>query len=194
MFLSALTLEIRSERSPGGTVKNTHNQNGIMSCSKMTLFQLELLEVLPRQMLMRKNVLLGSAIINMKHFIGRINIDEVVQVSKALPFLVQTLGIGVRSFIVAMEAEMHLRHPVQNVVLPIPVAFSRFQQTKIERAYTMAWVHVLRLVALLYAQQEQQIMHENTTTHSSKSQQQAIDGMRTAGSMKHASKGPFHLN
>jgi hypothetical protein len=34
----------------------------------------------------------------------------------------------------------------------------------------MAQVHVLRLVALLYGQQQQQIMHENTSASSSKCQ------------------------
>jgi hypothetical protein len=46
----------------------------------------------------------------------------------------------------------------------------------------VARVHVLRLVALLYAQQQQQIMHENTSARSSKCQQEVVDGMRTAGS------------
>lgn len=137
-----------------------------------------------------RDILSGSAIFNMKRLIGRMDTDEVVQASKTLPFLVQTLGIGVRPFIAALVnnvwrsttpeevlaifllelkalVEMHLKHPVRNVVLTIPVAFSRFQQTRIERACAMAGLHVLRLmleptaVALLYAQQQQQLLHDN---------------------------------
>ncbi|KAE8793291.1 78 kDa glucose-regulated protein-like protein [Hordeum vulgare] len=137
-----------------------------------------------------RDILSGSAIFNMKRLIGRMDTDEVVQASKTLPFLVQTLGIGVRPFIAALVnnmwrsttpeevlaifllelkalVEMHLKHPVRNAVLTIPVAFSRFQQTRIERACAMAGLHVLRLmpeptaVALLYAQQQQQLMHDN---------------------------------
>ncbi|VAH88251.1 unnamed protein product [Triticum turgidum subsp. durum] len=137
-----------------------------------------------------RDILSGSAIFNMKRLIGRMDTDEVVQASKTLPFLVQTLGIGVRPFIAALVnnmwrsttpeevlaifllelkalVEMHLKHPVRNAVLTIPVAFSRFQQTRIERACAMAGLHVLRLmpeptaVALLYAQQQQQFMQDN---------------------------------
>uniref|UniRef100_A0A8R7Q723 Heat shock 70 kDa protein 8 n=1 Tax=Triticum urartu TaxID=4572 RepID=A0A8R7Q723_TRIUA len=137
-----------------------------------------------------RDILSGSAIFNMKRLIGRMDTDEVVQASKTLPFLVQTLGIGVRPFIAALVnnmwrsttpeevlaifllelkalVEMHLKHPVRNAVLTIPVAFSRFQQTRIERACAMAGLHVLRLmpeptaVALLYAQQQQQLMQDN---------------------------------
>jgi heat shock protein 4 len=137
-----------------------------------------------------KDILSGSAIFNMKRLIGRMDTDEVVQASKTLPFLVQTLGIGVRPFIAALVnnmwrsttpeevlaifllelkalVEMHLKHPVRNAVLTIPVSFSRFQQTRIERACAMAGLHVLRLmpeptaVALLYAQQQHQLMNDN---------------------------------
>ena len=137
-----------------------------------------------------RDILSGSAIFNMKRLIGRMDTDEVVQASKTLPFLVQTLGIGVRPFIAALVnnmwrsttpeevlaiflielkalVEMHLKHPVRNAVLTIPVAFSRFQQTRIERACAMAGLNVLRLmpeptaVALLYAQQQQQLVHDN---------------------------------
>nr|CAD1837634.1 unnamed protein product [Ananas comosus var. bracteatus] len=101
-----------------------------------------------------------------------------------------TLDIGVRPFIAALVnnvwrattpeevlaifllelkgmAEMHLKRPIRNAVLTIPVSFSRFQHTRIERACAMAGLHVLRLmpeptsVALLYAQQQQQLLHEN---------------------------------
>lgn len=133
----------------------------------------------------------GRAIFNMKRLIGRIDTDPVVHACKALPFLVQTLGIGVRPFIAALVnnvwrsttpeevlavflvelramAEVQLKRPVRNIVLTIPVSFSRFQLTRIERACAMAGLHVLRLmpeptaVALLYAQQQQQhTVHEN---------------------------------
>ena len=38
----------------------------------------------------------------MKHLIGRVDIDSVVQASKNLHFLDQTLDIGVRQFIAAL--------------------------------------------------------------------------------------------
>lgn len=132
----------------------------------------------------------GSAIFNMKRLIGRVDTDPVVHASKTLPFLVQTLDIGVRPFIAALVnnvwrsttpeevlaiflvelkamAEVQLKRPVRNVVLTIPVAFSRFQQTRIERACAMAGLRILRLmpeptaVALLYAQQQQHAVQEN---------------------------------
>lgn len=137
-----------------------------------------------------KDILSGSAIFNMKRLIGRMDTDQVVHASKTLPFLIQTLDIGVRPFIAALVnnvwrvttpeevlaifllelkgmAEMHLKRPIRNAVLTIPVSFSRFQHTRIERACAMAGLHVLRLmpeptsVALLYAQQQQQLLHEN---------------------------------
>ncbi|KAG9456427.1 hypothetical protein H6P81_000935 [Aristolochia fimbriata] len=132
----------------------------------------------------------GRAIFNMKRLVGRMDTDPVVHSSKMLPFLVQTLGIGVRPFIAALVnnawrsttpeevlaiflvelramAEVRLRRAIRNVVLTIPVSFSRFQQTRIERACAMAGLNVLRLmpeptaVALLYAQQQQQIIQDN---------------------------------
>ncbi|MQM07253.1 hypothetical protein Taro_040091 [Colocasia esculenta] len=132
----------------------------------------------------------GSAVFNMKRLIGRVDTDPVVHASKSLPFLVQTLDIGVRPFIAALVnnvwrstspeevlaiflvelkamAEVQLKRPVRNVVLTIPVAFSRFQQTRIERACAMAGLQILRLmpeptaVALLYAQQQQKGIQEN---------------------------------
>ncbi|XP_075652791.1 heat shock 70 kDa protein 8 isoform X2 [Castanea sativa] len=135
-------------------------------------------------------MLSGAAIFNMKRLIGRVDTDPVVHSSKNLPFLVQTLDIGVRPFIAALVnnvwrsttpeevlaiflvelkamAEVQLKRPIRNVVLTIPVSFSRFQVTRIERACAMAGLHVLRLmpeptaVALLYAQQQQQAVHEN---------------------------------
>ncbi|KAL7251806.1 hypothetical protein ACSBR1_013620 [Camellia fascicularis] len=142
-------------------------------------------------------MLSGAAIFNMKRLIGRVDTDPVVHSSKNLPFLVQTLDIGVRPFVAALVnnvwrsttpeevlaiylvelralAEIHLKRPVRNVVLTIPVSFSRFQLTRIERACAMAGLHVLRLmpeptaVALLYGQQQQQNMHENMGSGSEK--------------------------
>ncbi|KAL0457203.1 UNVERIFIED_CONTAM: Heat shock protein 8 [Sesamum latifolium] len=142
-------------------------------------------------------MLSGAAIFNMKRLIGRVDTDPVVHASKSLPFLVQTLNIGVRPFIAALVknmwrsttpeevlaiflvelramAEVQLKRPVRNVVLTIPVSFSRFQITRIERACAMAGLQVLRLmpeptaVALLYAQQQQQNVHENMGSGSEK--------------------------
>ncbi|XP_002516783.2 heat shock 70 kDa protein 8 [Ricinus communis] len=143
------------------------------------------------------DMLSGAAIFNMKRLIGRVDTDPVVHASRSLPFLVQTLDIGVRPFIAALVknawrsttpeealaiflvelrhmAEVQLKRPLRNVVLTIPVSFSRFQLTRIERACAMAGLHVLRLmpeptaVALLYAQQQQQTVHENMGSGSEK--------------------------
>ncbi|KAJ8459607.1 hypothetical protein OPV22_032533 [Ensete ventricosum] len=138
-----------------------------------------------------KEILSGSAIFNMKRLIGRADTDPIVHASKNLPFLVQTLDIGIKPFIAALVnnvwrsttpeevlaiflvelktmAEVQLKHPIRNVVLTIPVSFNRFQQMRVERACAMAGLHVLRLmpeptaVALLYAQQQQQqSLHES---------------------------------
>ncbi|KAB5544997.1 hypothetical protein DKX38_013109 [Salix brachista] len=142
-------------------------------------------------------MLSGAAIFNMKRLIGRVDTDPVVHASKRLPFLVQTLDIGVRPFIAALVnnawrsttpeevlaifmvelramAEVQLKRAIRNVVLTIPVSFSRFQLTRIERACAMAGLHVLRLmpeptaVALLYAQQQQQTVDENMGNGSEK--------------------------
>ncbi|KAJ6689385.1 hypothetical protein OIU85_005754 [Salix viminalis] len=142
-------------------------------------------------------MLSGAAIFNMKRLIGRVDTDPVVHASKRLPFLVQTLDIGVRPFIAALVsnawrsttpeevlaifmvelramAEVQLKRPIRNVVLTIPVSFSRFQLTRVERACAMAGLHVLRLmpeptaVALLYAQQQQQTVDENMGNGSEK--------------------------
>lgn len=131
-----------------------------------------------------KELLSGNAILNVKRLIGRMDTDPVVHKSKKLPFMVQTLDIGVRPFIAALTnevwrsttpeevlaillvelramAEVQLGRVVRTVVLTMPVSFSRFQQTRVERACAMAGLHVLRLmpeptaVALLYAQQQQ---------------------------------------
>ncbi|KAH7522323.1 hypothetical protein FEM48_Zijuj07G0126300 [Ziziphus jujuba var. spinosa] len=149
------------------------------------------------QLLHEHEMLSGAAIFNMKRLIGRVDTDPVVHASKSLPFLVQTLDIGVRPFIAALVnnvwrsttpeevlaiflvelkamAEVQLKRPIRNVVLTIPVSFSRFQLTRIERACAMAGLHVLRLmpeptaVALLYAQQQQQTAHDNMGSGSEK--------------------------
>ncbi|KAI3979761.1 hypothetical protein MKX01_013856 [Papaver californicum] len=133
-------------------------------------------------------VLFGSAVFNMERLIGRADTDPMVHSSKTLPFLVQALNIGVRPFIAALVnnvwrsttpeellavflvelramAELQLKRVV--LVLTIPVSFSRFQLTRVERACAMAGLHVLRLmpeptsVVLLYAQQQQQLIHDN---------------------------------
>jgi len=132
----------------------------------------------------------GATIFNMKRLIGRVDTDPVVQACKNLPFLVQTLDIGVRPFIAALVnnlwrsttpeevlaiflvelramIEDRLKRLIRNVVLTVPVSFSRFQLTRVERACAMAGLHVLRLmpeptaVALLYAQQQQQNSHDS---------------------------------
>ncbi|VVB07437.1 unnamed protein product [Arabis nemorensis] len=142
------------------------------------------------QLAHEQEMLTGAAIFNMKRLIGRVDTDPVVHASKNLPFLVQTLDIGVRPFIAALVnnawrsttpeevlaiflvelrlmAETQLKRPVRNVVLTVPVSFSRFQLTRIERACAMAGLHVLRLmpeptaIALLYAQQQQMATHDN---------------------------------
>ncbi|KAH7857874.1 hypothetical protein Vadar_017403 [Vaccinium darrowii] len=142
-------------------------------------------------------ILSGAAIFNIVRLIGRVDTDPVVHASKNLPFLVQTLDIGVRPFIAALVnnmwrsttpeevlaiylvelramAEIQLKRVVRNVVLTIPVAFSRFQLTRVERACAMAGLHVLRLmpeptaVALLYAQQQQLNVHDNMGSGSEK--------------------------
>ncbi|XP_023747799.1 heat shock 70 kDa protein 8 [Lactuca sativa] len=136
-------------------------------------------------------MLSGSSVFNMKRLIGRIDTDPIVsQASKTLPFLIQTLGIGVKPFIAALVnnmwrsttpeevlaiylvelkalAEVGVKRPVRNVVLTVPAAFSRFQLTRISRACAMAGLHVVRLmpepaaVALLYAQQQQLSVHDS---------------------------------
>ncbi|KAK9054819.1 hypothetical protein SSX86_025898 [Deinandra increscens subsp. villosa] len=129
-------------------------------------------------------MLSGASIFNMKRLIGRLDTDPIVsQASKTLPFLIQTLGVGVKPFIAALVnnmwrsttpeevvaiylvemkalAEARLKRPVRDVVLTVPAAFSRLQLTRIARSCAMAGLHVLRLmpepaaVALLYAQQQ----------------------------------------
>ncbi|XP_050942065.1 heat shock 70 kDa protein 8 isoform X1 [Cucumis melo] len=142
------------------------------------------------------DMLSGAAIFNMKRLIGRVDTDPVVHACKSLPFLVQTLDIGVRPFVAAlvnnvwrsttpeevlaifmvelkMMAEYQLKRPIRNVVLTIPVSFSRFQLTRVERACAMAGFQVRLMpeptaVALLYAQQQQQAAHDSMGSGSEK--------------------------
>ncbi|KAF8041005.1 hypothetical protein BT93_B3046 [Corymbia citriodora subsp. variegata] len=169
-------------------LKNTRNQKLMRS---YVMFKDELPSGgVSSQFSHEHEILSGAAIFNMKRLIGRVDTDPVVHGSKSLPFLVQTLDIGVRPFIAALVnnvwrsttpeevlaiflvelrtmAELQLKRPIRNAVLTIPVSFSRFQLTRIERACAMAGLHVLRLmpeptaVALLYAQQQQQTVQDN---------------------------------
>ncbi|CAN1193123.1 Heat shock 70 kDa protein 8 [Linum perenne] len=176
-------------------LKNTRNQKLIRS---YVSFKAETPSAgVSNQQSHEREVLSGSAIFNMKRLIGRVDTDPVVSSSKSLPFMVQTLGIGVRPLIAALVnnawrsttpdevlaiflvelramAEVQLKRPIRNVVLTVPASFNRFQLTRIERACAMAGLHVLRLmpeptaVALLYAQHQQQIVHENMGSGSEK--------------------------
>lgn len=176
-------------------LKNTRNQKLMRS---YVMFKDEIPSGgVSSQLSHEHEILSGAAIFNMKHLIGRVDTDPVVHASKSLPFLVQTLDIGVRPFIAALVnniwrsttpeevlaiflvelramAELQLKRPIRNVVLTIPVSFSRFQLTRIERACAMAGLHVLRLmpeptaVALLYAQQQQQTLQDNMGSGSEK--------------------------
>ncbi|KAH7315110.1 hypothetical protein KP509_21G034800 [Ceratopteris richardii] len=132
----------------------------------------------------------GSAIYLAKCLLGRVDTDPVVELYKSSPFLIQTLGIGARPFIGALVdgvwrsttpeevlaivlvqlramAEAQLGYAVRTAVLTMPSSFSRFQQTRLERACAMAGLNVLRLmpeptaVALLYAQEQQQSFNDN---------------------------------
>jgi heat shock protein 4 len=176
-------------------LKNTRNQK--MMRSYVTFKDDVPLGGVSNQLSHEHEMLSGAAIFNMKRLIGRVDTDPVVHASKSLPFLVQTLDIGVRPLIGALVnnvwrsttpeevlaiyllelramAEVALKRPIRNVVLTIPVSFSRFQVTRIERACAMAGLHVLRLmpeptaVALLYAQQQQQTIHDNMGSGSEK--------------------------
>ncbi|KAL5102241.1 hypothetical protein RYX36_006568 [Vicia faba] len=135
-------------------------------------------------------MLSGDTIFNIKRLIGRVDTDPVVRASKNLPFLVQTLDIGIRPYVAALvnnvwrftspeEAlaiflvelrlmtEARLKRPIRNVVLTVPVSFSRFQLTRLERACAMAGLHILRLmpeptaVAMLYGQQQLKASQES---------------------------------
>ncbi|XP_047336280.1 heat shock 70 kDa protein 8 [Impatiens glandulifera] len=145
-----------------------------------------------------QELLTGSAVFNVKRLIGRVDTDPIIHASKNLPFLVQTLDIGVRPFIAALVnnkvwrsttpeevlaiylvelralAETQLKRPIRTVVITVPVSFSRFQLTRIERVSAMAGLHVLRLIpeptaiALLYAQHQQKNLNENTSSGNEK--------------------------
>eukprot|EP00250_Pteridium_aquilinum_P010871 c19686_g1_i1 orf=120-1862(+) len=132
----------------------------------------------------------GSAICLAKCLVGRVDTDQVVQSFRNSSFLVETLDIGARPFLAALVngvwrsttpeevlaivlvelramVEAQLGHTVRSAVLTMPASFSRFQQTRLERACAMAGLHVLRLmpeptaVALLYAQEQQQALQGN---------------------------------
>ncbi|KAI3508989.1 hypothetical protein L1887_24012 [Cichorium endivia] len=165
-------------------IRNTRNQK--LMKSYVTFRDESPVGGVSNQLSHEYEMLSGASVFNMKRLIGRIDTDPVVsQACKTLPFLIQTLGIGVRPFIAALVnnmwrsttpeevlaiylvelkalAEVRLKRPVRNVVLTVPAAFSRFQLTRISRSCAMAGLHVLRLmpepaaVALLYAQQQQQ--------------------------------------
>ncbi|KAI5423473.1 hypothetical protein KIW84_046434 [Lathyrus oleraceus] len=90
-----------------------------------------------------QEMLYGDTIFNMKRLIGRVDTDPVVRASKYLPFLVQTLDIGVQPYIAALvnnvwrattleEAlamilmdlrvmtKTHLKGPIKDAVLTVP--------------------------------------------------------------------------
>nr|XP_043621614.1 heat shock 70 kDa protein 8 [Erigeron canadensis] len=165
-------------------IRNTRNQKLIKSY--VTFRDESPVGGVTNQLSNEYEMLSGSSIFNMKRLIGRLDTDPIVsQASKTLPFLIQTLGVGVKPFIAALVdniwrsttpeevlaiylvelkglAQMRLKRPVRNVILTVPAAFSRFQLTRIARSCAMAGLHVLRLmpepaaVALLYAQQQLQ--------------------------------------
>ncbi|KAI4345622.1 hypothetical protein L6164_012724 [Bauhinia variegata] len=168
-------------------LKDSVNQSMIESC-------VTFLDDLPSRGLRRPRTLVdemiaGNAIFNMKRLIGRMDSDPIVQASKNVPFLVQTLDIGIPPFVAAlvnekwrfhtteealatflvelrMMAEEQLKRPLRNVAVTFPVSFGRFQLCRLERACAMAGIHVLRLmpepaaVAMLYGQQQQKASHE----------------------------------
>ncbi|KAL5098604.1 hypothetical protein RYX36_002931 [Vicia faba] len=142
-------------------------------------------------------MLSGDTVFNMKRLIGRVDTDPVVRASKYLPFLVQTLDIGVRPYIAAfvnfvwrattpeealakllvdlrLMTETHLKGPIKGVVLTVPVSFTRFQQARLERACGMAGFPTIRTmpeptaVALLYAQQQQKASRDSMGSGSEK--------------------------
>lgn len=176
-------------------LRNTRNQK--LMRSYVTFKDESLAGGVSNQLSHEHEMLSGAAVFNMKRLIGRVDTDPIVHASKNLPFLVQTLDIGVRPFIASLVnnvwrsttpeealaifmvelkamAEIQLKRPIRNVVLTVPAAFSRFQLTRIERVCAMAGLHILRLmpeptaVALLYAQQQQQNAHENMGSGSEK--------------------------
>ncbi|BBN68542.1 heat-shock protein 70T-2, partial [Prunus dulcis] len=156
-------------------LKNTRNQK--MMRSYVTFKDENPSGGVSSQLVNEQDVLSGAAIFNMKRLIGRVDTDPVVHSSKSLPFLVQTLGIGVRPLIAALVNNVWRSTTPEEVVaiflveLKAMAEIRRFQLTRIERACAMAGLHVLRLmpeptaVALLYAQQN---VSQNTNTGSEK--------------------------
>ncbi|XP_071700959.1 heat shock 70 kDa protein 8-like [Rutidosis leptorrhynchoides] len=179
-----------SSNSQVELIRNTRNQKLIKSY--VTFSNESPVGGVTNQLSHEYEMLSGASIFNMKRLIGRLDTDPIVtQASKTLPFLIQTLGIGVKPFIAALVnniwrsttpeevlaiylvelkglAEHRLKRPVRNVVLTVPAAFNRFQLLRMARSCAMAGLHVLRFmpepaaVALLYAQQQQQAVNENT--------------------------------
>ncbi|XP_002980626.2 heat shock 70 kDa protein 8 [Selaginella moellendorffii] len=129
----------------------------------------------------------GRAIFGAKKLVGRTDTDPIVQSCREkYPFLIESLGIGLKPFLGArgsnniwrsttpeeilalqlMElraiAEFHLGRIVRSAVVTVPVCFSRFQLMTIERACVMAGLQVARLMpeptaaGLVYAQMIQQ--------------------------------------
>lgn len=105
----------------------------------------------------------------MKRLIGMLDTNPTVHASKNLPFMVHTLNTGARPLIAALVnniwnsaapekdlaillgelkgmAETQLKYLMRNVVLTIPVSFSRFQLKQIWRSCDMASLCVLRLI------------------------------------------------
>ena len=81
-------------------LKNTRNQKLMRS---YVTFKDEIPSSGVRNQLSHEHeVLSGASIFNMKRLIGRVDTDPVVHASKNLPFLVQTLDIGVRPLIAAL--------------------------------------------------------------------------------------------
>ncbi|KAJ9182101.1 hypothetical protein P3X46_006130 [Hevea brasiliensis] len=121
----------------------------------------------------KHEILSGATIFNMKRLIGRVLTDPVVHACKSLPFLVQTFDIGVHPFIASLvdniwrfttpDEVLELNQPIRNVVLTIPVSFSRSQLTQIQRACAIAGLHVLRLIPEPIAS-----VHENMESRSEK--------------------------
>ncbi|KAE8728143.1 primary amine oxidase-like [Hibiscus syriacus] len=67
---------------------------------------------------LEQEMLSGSSVFNMKRFIGRVNTDHVFQASKSLPFLVQSLDIGVPPLI-AVSAKHIWRYNTPDEVLAV---------------------------------------------------------------------------
>ncbi|CAI9786354.1 unnamed protein product [Fraxinus pennsylvanica] len=145
------------------------------------------------------NVYKMFSIFNMKRLIGRHDMDPAVHAGINLPFPVQNLKIGARLLFAALVnkmwkfinieegleiligelkvmAETQLQHPIEKVVLTVPVSFNRLQLRIITKACHALGLSVLSLipeptaVAMLYAQQQKQKQnaHKNMGSGSEK--------------------------